>query len=142
MTSHQSFLLEQRTCVAVYLYSSIVEYNHHMDMCLCLYLMCLVLLFFTLPAPARILRVPKEKRVAYGSQISLECNATGNPIPTITWLENGNTVSDHAPLDFKSLCNNIAVITCRAIPIVYDGWSSPPHHPSLPPSILLLMAVI
>uniref|UniRef100_A0A3P8S350 receptor protein-tyrosine kinase n=1 Tax=Amphiprion percula TaxID=161767 RepID=A0A3P8S350_AMPPE len=44
-------------------------------------------------APARILRVPKEKRVAYGSQVSLECNATGNPIPTITWLENGNTVS-------------------------------------------------
>ncbi|XP_047426730.1 muscle, skeletal receptor tyrosine-protein kinase isoform X2 [Mugil cephalus] len=44
-------------------------------------------------APARILRVPKEKRVAYGSQISLECNATGNPTPTITWLENGNTIS-------------------------------------------------
>ncbi|XP_035464236.2 muscle, skeletal receptor tyrosine-protein kinase [Scophthalmus maximus] len=44
-------------------------------------------------APARILRVPKEKRVAYGSQISLDCNATGNPIPTITWLENGNTIS-------------------------------------------------
>ncbi|KAK7896386.1 hypothetical protein WMY93_021711 [Mugilogobius chulae] len=43
--------------------------------------------------PARILRVPKEKRVTYGSQISLECNATGNPIPTITWLENGNTIS-------------------------------------------------
>uniref|UniRef100_A0AAQ5YCL8 receptor protein-tyrosine kinase n=2 Tax=Amphiprion ocellaris TaxID=80972 RepID=A0AAQ5YCL8_AMPOC len=43
-------------------------------------------------APARILRVPKEKRVAYGSQVSLECNATGNPIPTITWLENGNTI--------------------------------------------------
>ncbi|XP_039635762.1 muscle, skeletal receptor tyrosine-protein kinase isoform X2 [Perca fluviatilis] len=44
-------------------------------------------------APARILLVPKEKRVAYGSQISLQCNATGNPIPTITWLENGNTIS-------------------------------------------------
>ncbi|XP_034751625.1 muscle, skeletal receptor tyrosine-protein kinase [Etheostoma cragini] len=44
-------------------------------------------------APARILLVPKEKRVAYGSQISLKCNATGNPIPTITWLENGNTIS-------------------------------------------------
>ncbi|XP_071322633.1 muscle, skeletal receptor tyrosine-protein kinase [Trachinotus anak] len=44
-------------------------------------------------APARILRVPKEKRVPYGSQITLDCNATGNPIPTITWLENGNTIS-------------------------------------------------
>uniref|UniRef100_A0A087Y3A2 receptor protein-tyrosine kinase n=1 Tax=Poecilia formosa TaxID=48698 RepID=A0A087Y3A2_POEFO len=43
--------------------------------------------------PARLLRFPKEKRADYGSQITLECNATGNPIPTITWLENGNTVS-------------------------------------------------
>ncbi|KAM4719708.1 muscle, skeletal receptor tyrosine-protein kinase [Anableps anableps] len=43
--------------------------------------------------PARLLRVPKEKRADYGSQITLECNATGNPIPTITWLENGNAVS-------------------------------------------------
>lgn len=31
--------------------------------------------------------------MAYGSLVSLECNATGNPVPTITWLENGNTVS-------------------------------------------------
>lgn len=48
---------------------------------------------FVRPAPARILQVPREKRVEYGSQVSLECNATGNPVPTITWLENGNTVS-------------------------------------------------
>ncbi|XP_053196527.1 muscle, skeletal receptor tyrosine-protein kinase [Scomber japonicus] len=44
-------------------------------------------------APARILRVPRDKSVVYNSQISLECNATGNPIPTITWLENGDTIS-------------------------------------------------
>ncbi|XP_024917835.1 muscle, skeletal receptor tyrosine-protein kinase [Cynoglossus semilaevis] len=47
-------------------------------------------------APARILQVPKEKRVAFGSQVTLECNATGNPVPTITWLENGNTLSGAA----------------------------------------------
>ncbi|MBN3297786.1 MUSK kinase, partial [Amia calva] len=44
-------------------------------------------------APARILKVPKEKRVPFGTEITLECNATGNPIPTITWLENGDTIS-------------------------------------------------
>ncbi|XP_015240262.1 PREDICTED: muscle, skeletal receptor tyrosine-protein kinase [Cyprinodon variegatus] len=42
--------------------------------------------------PARLLRFPKEKRADYGSKVTLECNATGNPIPTITWLENGNVV--------------------------------------------------
>ncbi|XP_041915077.1 muscle, skeletal receptor tyrosine-protein kinase isoform X1 [Alosa sapidissima] len=45
-------------------------------------------------APARILRVPKEKRVPFGTKVSLECNATGNPTPTLTWLENGNTISE------------------------------------------------
>ncbi|CAL8318162.1 unnamed protein product [Lota lota] len=44
-------------------------------------------------APARILRVPEEKRVAYGAHVSLECHATGNPVPSISWLENGDTVS-------------------------------------------------
>uniref|UniRef100_H3BWN1 receptor protein-tyrosine kinase n=1 Tax=Tetraodon nigroviridis TaxID=99883 RepID=H3BWN1_TETNG len=43
--------------------------------------------------PARILQVPKESKVAYGGLVSLQCNATGNPVPTITWLENGNTIS-------------------------------------------------
>lgn len=47
-------------------------------------------------APAKILRVPKEKRVPFGTKVSLECNATGNPIPSITWLENGNTISEAA----------------------------------------------
>uniref|UniRef100_A0A8C5BMQ8 receptor protein-tyrosine kinase n=1 Tax=Gadus morhua TaxID=8049 RepID=A0A8C5BMQ8_GADMO len=44
-------------------------------------------------APARILRVPEDQRVAYGAQVSLECHATGNPVPSISWLENGDTVS-------------------------------------------------
>lgn len=44
-------------------------------------------------APARILKVPKEKRVPFGSEVTMECNTTGNPVPTITWLENGNAVS-------------------------------------------------
>uniref|UniRef100_A0A8C1VFE4 receptor protein-tyrosine kinase n=1 Tax=Cyprinus carpio TaxID=7962 RepID=A0A8C1VFE4_CYPCA len=43
-------------------------------------------------APAKILKVPKEKKVQIGSEVTLECNATGNPIPSITWLENGNTI--------------------------------------------------
>uniref|UniRef100_A0A3Q3G973 receptor protein-tyrosine kinase n=1 Tax=Labrus bergylta TaxID=56723 RepID=A0A3Q3G973_9LABR len=67
---------------------------------------------------ARILRVPKEKRVAYGSQISLECNATGNPIPTITWLENGNTVSTLSGEIILSVLkvtvNKPALYTCLA----------------------------
>ncbi|XP_068190969.1 muscle, skeletal receptor tyrosine-protein kinase [Antennarius striatus] len=75
-------------------------------------------------APARILQVPKEKRVAYGSQISLECRATGNPIPTITWLENGNTISGASVEEtlseevilsiLKVTANKPALYTCLA----------------------------
>ncbi|KAF3848895.1 hypothetical protein F7725_015392 [Dissostichus mawsoni] len=78
----------------------------------------------TIEVQARILRVPKEKRVAYGSQISLECNATGNPIPTITWLESGNTVSGASVEEtligevilsvLKVTVNKPALFTCLA----------------------------
>ncbi|XP_030623308.1 muscle, skeletal receptor tyrosine-protein kinase isoform X2 [Chanos chanos] len=42
--------------------------------------------------PAKIIKVPKEQKVPFGTEVALECNATGNPIPSITWLENGNTI--------------------------------------------------
>ncbi|XP_058268314.1 muscle, skeletal receptor tyrosine-protein kinase isoform X2 [Hemibagrus wyckioides] len=44
-------------------------------------------------APAKILKVPKERKVQIGTKVALECNATGNPVPSITWLENGNTIT-------------------------------------------------
>uniref|UniRef100_A0A3Q2YQV3 receptor protein-tyrosine kinase n=1 Tax=Hippocampus comes TaxID=109280 RepID=A0A3Q2YQV3_HIPCM len=78
-------------------------------------------------APARILKVPKEKRVAYGSQISLECNATGNPIPTITWLENGNTVSGlHGVPDACKVILSVLRVTVTK-PALYTCLASNRH---------------
>ncbi|XP_074052220.1 muscle, skeletal receptor tyrosine-protein kinase-like [Macrotis lagotis] len=42
---------------------------------------------------ARILRAPESHNVTFGSIVTLRCTATGIPVPTITWLENGNAVS-------------------------------------------------
>ncbi|XP_054440509.1 muscle, skeletal receptor tyrosine-protein kinase isoform X2 [Pteronotus mesoamericanus] len=42
---------------------------------------------------ARILRAPESHNVTFGSFVTLRCTATGIPVPTITWIENGNTVS-------------------------------------------------
>ncbi|XP_077625916.1 muscle, skeletal receptor tyrosine-protein kinase isoform X5 [Crocuta crocuta] len=42
---------------------------------------------------ARILRAPESHNVTFGSFVTLRCIATGIPVPTITWIENGNAVS-------------------------------------------------
>ncbi|KAM6169149.1 muscle, skeletal receptor tyrosine-protein kinase isoform 6-T6 [Rhynchocyon petersi] len=42
---------------------------------------------------ARILRSPESHNVTFGSFVTLRCTATGIPVPTITWIENGNAVS-------------------------------------------------
>ncbi|XP_032018573.1 muscle, skeletal receptor tyrosine-protein kinase isoform X2 [Hylobates moloch] len=42
---------------------------------------------------ARILRAPESHNVTFGSFVTLHCTATGIPVPTITWIENGNAVS-------------------------------------------------
>ncbi|KAF5917706.1 hypothetical protein HPG69_013542 [Diceros bicornis minor] len=39
---------------------------------------------------ARILRAPESHNVTFGSFVTLRCTATGIPVPTITWIENGN----------------------------------------------------
>nr|XP_058928215.1 muscle, skeletal receptor tyrosine-protein kinase isoform X4 [Kogia breviceps] len=39
---------------------------------------------------ARILRPPESHNVTFGSFVTLRCTATGIPVPTITWIENGN----------------------------------------------------
>uniref|UniRef100_A0A3Q0QQG3 receptor protein-tyrosine kinase n=1 Tax=Amphilophus citrinellus TaxID=61819 RepID=A0A3Q0QQG3_AMPCI len=77
--------------------------------------------------PAQILRVPKDKRVAYGSQISLECNATGNPVPTITWLENGNTVSTQLQCMFVKVILSVLKVTVTK-PALYTCLASNRHN--------------
>ncbi|XP_004711012.1 muscle, skeletal receptor tyrosine-protein kinase isoform X4 [Echinops telfairi] len=42
---------------------------------------------------ARILRSPESHNATFGSFVTLRCTATGIPVPTITWIENGNAVS-------------------------------------------------
>ncbi|XP_004600354.1 muscle, skeletal receptor tyrosine-protein kinase isoform X5 [Sorex araneus] len=42
---------------------------------------------------ARILRAPESHNVTFGSFVTLRCTATGIPVPTVTWIENGIAVS-------------------------------------------------
>ncbi|XP_041042779.1 muscle, skeletal receptor tyrosine-protein kinase [Carcharodon carcharias] len=42
--------------------------------------------------PARIVKAPTSQNVSFGAEVNLQCKATGFPIPTIKWLENGKAV--------------------------------------------------
>ncbi|XP_032857428.1 muscle, skeletal receptor tyrosine-protein kinase isoform X3 [Tyto alba] len=42
---------------------------------------------------ARILKAPESQNITFGSVVTLRCTATGLPVPTITWLENGKAIS-------------------------------------------------
>ncbi|KAJ7417531.1 Muscle, skeletal receptor tyrosine protein kinase [Willisornis vidua] len=42
---------------------------------------------------ARILKAPDSQNITFGSVVTLRCMATGLPVPTVTWLENGKSVS-------------------------------------------------
>ncbi|XP_010084985.1 PREDICTED: muscle, skeletal receptor tyrosine protein kinase-like, partial [Pterocles gutturalis] len=42
---------------------------------------------------ARILKAPQSQNITFGSVVTLRCAATGLPVPTVTWLENGKAVS-------------------------------------------------
>ncbi|RXN11781.1 skeletal receptor tyrosine kinase-like protein [Labeo rohita] len=79
-------------------------------------------------APAKILKVPKEKKVQIGSEVTLECNATGNPIPSITWLENGNTISG-ASVE-ETLVDEVIVSVLRVVvhkPALYTCQATNQH---------------
>ncbi|XP_016295720.1 muscle, skeletal receptor tyrosine protein kinase-like isoform X2 [Sinocyclocheilus anshuiensis] len=79
-------------------------------------------------APAKILKVPKEKKVQIGSEVTLECNATGNPIPSITWLENGNTISG-ASVE-ETLLDEVIVSVLRVVvhkPALYTCQATNQH---------------
>ncbi|XP_043916969.1 muscle, skeletal receptor tyrosine-protein kinase [Protopterus annectens] len=49
--------------------------------------------------PARILNAPVSKNVSFGSDIMLQCTATGIPVPSITWLDSGKAVLGASILD-------------------------------------------
>ncbi|XP_067288700.1 muscle, skeletal receptor tyrosine-protein kinase [Pseudorasbora parva] len=79
-------------------------------------------------APAKLLKVPKEKKVQIGSEVTLECNATGNPIPSITWLENGNTISG-ASVE-ETLVNEVILSVLRVVvhkPALYTCQATNQH---------------
>lgn len=58
-----------------------------------LYIIILWATLCSLTVFARILKAPESQNITFGSVVTLRCTATGLPVPTVTWLENGKAVS-------------------------------------------------
>ncbi|XP_040216595.1 muscle, skeletal receptor tyrosine-protein kinase isoform X1 [Rana temporaria] len=49
---------------------------------------------------AKIIKAPESKNVTFGAEVSLKCAATGIPVPSIRWFENGKAVSPESVEDY------------------------------------------
>ena len=83
--------------------------------------------------PPEIANVSNDQVVCEGSLVTLSCNATGRPTPTITWTKVEDNGKDSAPLlpvvDGKYVLSNIqrtanGTYRCTA----HNGVGTPVNH--------------
>ena len=53
-----------------------------------------------------------NKTVKESDEVIFHCNATGNPVPKVTWRKNGMTVAEASTLRFTALRNNSGLYSC------------------------------
>ena len=59
---------------------------------------CVVLIVcFLIIVPPQITTQPQGGPVTEGNNVTLSCNASGNPVPTITWTRNGSVLTSSVP---------------------------------------------
>ena len=46
----------------------------------------------SIPVPVHVTPLPAMISKNYGSDLTLTCNATGRPVPTVSWLMNGSAL--------------------------------------------------
>lgn len=64
--------------------------------------------------PPNLITTPSNITVVEGTTAKFHCNATGNPIPKITWLKDGKTVGEGSTLSFTADRNNSGKYLCLA----------------------------
>ena len=57
---------------------------------------------------------PVDQTIKEGDKIAFHCNATGNPVPNITWTKDGVTVGKGDTLSLVSSRNDTGEYQCSA----------------------------
>ena len=71
------------------------------------------LFLFIVVAPS-LTSQPSNLTIEEGDEATLQCVATGNPTPKITWINNGTTVATGQTLSFKANRTNTGKYSCVA----------------------------
>ena len=58
--------------------------------------------------------VPSNKTANETDAVTFLCSASGNPVPTITWLKDGQTVGNQTALTFTVFRNHSGNYSCFA----------------------------
>ena len=57
---------------------------------------------FIFTDPPEITVHPEAKTKSEGENLTLSCNATGNPVPTISWTRDGSPVNQSSRISFSA----------------------------------------
>ena len=69
---------------------------------------------FSFLVPPSFTITPSNQTVTEKDQITFTCNATGNPVPNITWTKDGKTVATGEKLSFEARRNHSGKYWCSA----------------------------
>jgi len=70
--------------------------------------------FLFIVVAASLTSQPSNLTIEEGDEARLQCIATGNPTPKITWINNGTTVATGQTLSFKANRTNTGKYSCVA----------------------------
>ncbi|XP_020606806.1 roundabout homolog 1-like [Orbicella faveolata] len=62
----------------------------------------------------RLIAKPRDQRVVENTTVTLQCSATGNPTPKITWTKDGRNVGTGSKLTFVALRSHAGRYWCSA----------------------------
>ena len=75
---------------------------------------CIIICIIYSTVPPSLKIKPQDQSIVENKEVTFHCTATGNPPPTITWIENGKTVAQGDSWSFIAKRNHSGKYWCSA----------------------------